>query len=159
MRFRGIAALVVGACVTLGGCGLARMQERQEQMKAAQAAAKSGMDGCRAQYPDENKDFVVRQKCLYQAAQVVRPFMTYPDLFDEGWAKSGVLAEQIQAHKITLAEAKLQLADNQSQIAAEEQRRNLANRSVAAQETVATAAMLSTGPTVCNRVGSTTICN
>jgi hypothetical protein len=155
MRIFGIAAL----CAVLGGCGLARMQERQEQMKAALAASKSGMDACRAQYSDENKDFVVRQKCLYQAAQVVRPFMTYPDLFDEGWAKSGLLAEQLQARKLTLAEAKLQLAETQTQIAAEEQRRNLANRSVAAQETVATAAMLSTGPTVCNHIDRTTVCN
>ena len=90
---------------------------------------------------------------------MVRPFVTYPDLFDQTWAKAALLAEQVEARKMTRAEANAQLADIRSQVAAEEQRRNLANRSVAAQETVATAALISTGPTVCNRVGNTTICN
>ena len=85
--------------------------------------------------------------------------MTYPDLFDQSWAKAGVLAEQLQGHKLTRAEANAQMADVRSQITAEEQRRNLANRSVAAQETAATAALISSGPTICNRVGNTTICN
>lgn len=71
---------------------------------------------------------------------MARPFVTYPDLFDQTWAKAALLAEQVEARKMTRAEANAQLADIKSQVATEEQRRNLANRSVAAQENVATAA-------------------
>ena len=146
-------------CVTLAGCGLARMQERKEQMAAAVAAKDSGIAACKAQYPDENKDFVIRNKCSFEAAQVICPYVTYPDLFDQSWAKAALLAEQLQNHKLTRAEAMAQLTEVRSQITAEEQRRNLANRSVTAQETAATAALISSGPTICNRVGNTTICN
>jgi hypothetical protein len=58
MRNLGIVAL----CAMLAGCGLARMQERKEQMAAAVAAKDSGIAACKAQYPDENKDFVIRNK-------------------------------------------------------------------------------------------------
>jgi hypothetical protein len=155
MRILGIVAL----CVALAGCGLARMQERKEQTAAAIAAKDSGIAACKAQYPDENKDFVLRNRCSFEAAQVVRPFVTYADLFDQSWAKAALLAEQLQGRKLTRAEANAQMTELQSQITAEEQRRNLANRSVAAQETAATAALISSGPTICNRVGNTTICN
>jgi hypothetical protein len=148
--------VVLSLCLMLGGCGLMARKERQEQMAAAVSAKDQGIAACKAQYPDENKDFVARNKCGFEAAKVVRPFATYPDLFDESWATSAVLAEQLEAKKITRAQADLQMAQTRSQITAEEQRRNLANRSVAAQETAATAAL---GPTICNRVGTTTICN
>jgi hypothetical protein len=72
MRVLGIVAL----CVTLAGCGLARMQERKEQTAAAVAAKDNGIAACKAQYPDENKDFVQRNRCSFEAAQVVRPFVT-----------------------------------------------------------------------------------
>jgi hypothetical protein len=81
--------------------------------------------------------------------------VTHPDLFDQSWAKAALLAEQLQNHKLTRAEAMAQLTEVQSQITAEEQRRNLANRSVATQETAATPALISSGPTICNRVGNT----
>ena len=133
-------------------------RERQEQMAAAVAAKDQGIAACKAQYPDENKDYVARNKCAFEAAKVIRPFATYPDLFDESWATVAVLAEQLDAKKITRAQADLQLAQMRSQITSEEQRRNLANRSVAAQESAAAAAWISTGPVTCNRVGNTTTC-
>jgi hypothetical protein len=82
-------------------------KERQEQMAAAVAAKDQGIAACKAQYPDENKDFVARNKCGFEAAKVVRPFVTYPDLFDQSWALSAVLAEQLEARKITRAQADL----------------------------------------------------
>ena len=154
MRILGIVML----CVTLAGCGLAARKQRQEEMAAAVAAKDQGIAACKAQYPDQNKDFVVRNKCSFEAAKIVRPFVTYPDLFDQSWATVAVLAEQLQAKKITRAEADLQLAQLNSQITADEQRRNLANRSVAAEESAAAAAWSASGPVTCNRIGNTTTC-
>jgi hypothetical protein len=149
---------IVTFCVALAGCGLAARKERQEQMAAAVAAKDQGIVACKAQYPDENKDFVARNKCGYEAAQKIRPFVTYPDLFDQSWATSALLAEQLQTKKITRAEADLQMAQTRAQTTAEEQRRNLANRSVAAQESAAAAAWMASGPVTCNRIGNTTTC-
>lgn len=145
-------------CIALAGCGLAARKQRQEEMAAAMAAKDEGIAACKVQYPDEGKDFVVRNKCAFEAAKVVRPFVTYPDLFDQSWATVAVVAEQLQTKKITRAEADLQIAQMRSQITAEEQRRNLANRSVAAQESSAAAAWSASGPVTCNRVGNTTTC-
>jgi hypothetical protein len=146
MRVVGIVAL----CATLAGCGLARMQERQEQMAAAVAAKDSGIAACKAQYSDENKDFLLRNKCAFEAAQVIRPFVTYSDLFDQSWAKAALLAEQLQAREMTRAEANAQMTETQSQIVAEEQRRNLANRSVNAQESMAAASWAASTPVIVN---------
>jgi hypothetical protein len=140
----------VASGLLLASCGLARMQERQEQMQTAIAAKDSGIAACKDQYPDENKDFVLRNKCFFAAAQVIRPFVTYPDLFDQTWAKAALLAEQLQAHKMTRAEANAQLTESQSQMVAEEQRRNLANRSVNAQESMAAASWATSTPVIVN---------
>jgi hypothetical protein len=137
--------LAILACAVLvSSCGLAARQEREQQMAAAVAAKDSGIAACKEQYADENRDFVLRNKCGFAAAQVIRPFVTYPDLFDQSWAKAALLAEQLQAKKITRVEANAQMTESQSQIVAEEQRRNLANRSVGAQESAAAAAWLAT---------------
>ena len=123
MRKLGIVVL----CTALGGCGLIAQRERQEQMAAAVAAKDQGIAACKAQYPDENKDFVARNKCAYEASKVLRAFSGYPDLFDQSWAESAVVAEQLEAKKITRAQADLQLAQTRSQIMEDAQRRNLAN--------------------------------
>jgi hypothetical protein len=97
----GMRAAIGGLCaaVLLASCGLAARQERQEQMTAAVAAKDQGTADCKSQYPNTEADFVARNKCAFQAALVVRPFVTYPDLFDQSWAESAVLAEQLQAKK------------------------------------------------------------
>jgi hypothetical protein len=136
--FKKIVSVVLSG-VFLASCGLARMQERKEQMAAAVAQKDARMVSCKEQFPDETKNFVQRYKCKHEAANIVRPFANYPDLFDQLWARGGVLAEQLDARKITRAEADAQLAQISSDIVAEEQRRNLANRSVGAQESMAAA--------------------
>src|ERR1700743_1429277 len=152
MRIVGIIMLAA----MLAGCGLIARKQRQEQMAAAVAAKDQGISACKAQYPDENKEFVARNKCSAEAAKVLRPFSSYPDLFDQSWAASAVIAENLEAKKITRAQADLQIAQMRSQIMDEAQRRDLANRSVAAQESAAAAAWMASAPVTCNHVGNTT---
>jgi len=82
--------------------------------------------------------------------------MTYPDLFDREQADRAVIAERLQAGKMT--EANQQATANKSQIAEDEQRRNLAARSVGAQESAAAAAWRAFSPVSCKRIGNTTNC-
>jgi hypothetical protein len=145
--------LVAVCCLGLAGCGMTR---QQEQMAADYAAQKPGMDACKAQYPDETKNGAARLNCQYEVAKRIRPYQPYPDLFDELWANGIVVAERLDAKKITEAEARLLLTQEKSKIAGEEQRRNLARCSVAAQESAAAAA---NSPVICNNIGTATICN
>lgn len=132
----------MAVCLALAGCGLARQAERQEQMNAAKASMAQGFEDCKARFPEGSKNYIEKDKCNAAAATVIRPFTPYPDLFDNYWAKRAVLAERLQAGKLTLAEANAEATQTQSDIAAEEQRRNLANRSVGAQESAAAAAWM-----------------
>jgi hypothetical protein len=90
---------------------------------------------------------------------VYRPLSPFPDLFDQETAGRNMLAEKWQKGQITQAEYEFQFTQMHSELEAEGQRRNLAGRSVNAQEAAATAALLSSGPTICNRIGRTTVCN
>lgn len=139
---------LAAVCLTLAGCGLARQAERQEQMNAAKASMAQGFEDCKAQFPEGSKNYIEKNKCNATAAAVIRPFTPYPDLFDNYWAKRAVLAERLQAGKLTLAEANAEATQTQSDVAAEEQRRNLANRSVGAQESAAAAAWMASSPSV-----------
>jgi hypothetical protein len=136
------------ACLLLANCGFARQAERQEAMKAAQASMAQGFEDCKAQFPEGSKHYVEKNKCDATAALVIRPLTTYPDLFDNYWAKRAVLAERLQAGKLTLAEANADATQTQSDIATEEQRRNLASRAVGAQESAAAAAWMASSPSV-----------
>jgi hypothetical protein len=60
-------------------------------MAAAVAAKDQAIAARKAQYPDENMEFVVRNKCAYEAAKVLRPFSSYPDLL----IKAGPLAPSL----------------------------------------------------------------
>lgn len=152
----GIALLL---CSTiLAGCGLMARKEREEQMAVARSARDQGMAACAAQFPENSKDYVAKNKCLNDAAMPIRAVATYPDLFDRYWAFRGVIAEKMQSGKISPAEAKEQIAENDSQITNEEQQRNLANRSVGAQETMAAAAWRATGPRTCTSGNGISTC-
>jgi hypothetical protein len=152
-------SLVVATCLALAGCGLAAQAERQKQIAAAKATADQGYADCRARFPEESKQAFDRNKCSYEVAKAnIRPLVNNPDLFDNDWAAKLAIAEKLQAGKLTYAEANQQATEHHSQIVAEEQRRNLSNRSVTAQESAAAASWAASGPVTCNRVGNSTTC-
>lgn len=142
----------------LTGCGAIARRERDEQQKLAVAQMQAGFEQCRARFPDGSKQFVAKQQCDSAAAQAIRPFLTYPDLFDRDQSERAVIAERLQAGRMTLAEANQAAAESKSKIAEDEQRRNLANRSVGAQESAAAAAWRASAPVSCTRTGNTTNC-
>jgi hypothetical protein len=65
------------------------------------------------------------------------------------------IAEQVQNGQLTIAQANEMLANKNSAMFSEEQRRNLANRAVAAQESAAAAAG---APVSCTKIGNTVNC-
>ena len=150
---------IMALCVVLAGCALARQRRREELLAATTAQVKAAVETYQPNLSEEPKDRS-RQSSVYRSGDSsFRPLVPYPDLYDQETTNRNMLAERWQTGKITQLEYEAQFSEMHSQIVAEEQRRNLANRSVNAQETAATAALLSGGPTICNRVGNTTICN
>ena len=150
--------VVLGLCAVLGGCGLIARKEREDQISAAKASMEEGFAACKTQYPEGSKQYVAKNVCDAAAAQSMRPFVPYPDLFDQNWANRAVIAERLQAGKMTVAEANQQATQMQSQITAEEQRRSLSGRVVNAQESQAAAAWRASSPVSCTRIGNTTNC-
>jgi hypothetical protein len=104
MRFFAVLAL----CAVVGGCGLMARNELQEKQQAAIAEMQAGFAECKSRFPEGSKPYVAKQQCDTAAVQVIRPFMTYPDLFDREHADRAVIAERLQAGKMTIAEANQQ---------------------------------------------------
>ena len=146
-------AVVLG--LTVASCGIAR-QARIQELQAQSLAASQR---CDVSVPAGNaKTAVERAKCQTQAWAILRPIMPYPDLLDLMIASRLTIAEQIQNGKLTIAQGNEQIAAKRSELAAEEQRRNLANRSVAAQEGMAAASQSAAGPHSCTWFGNTVNC-
>jgi len=147
------------ALASLAGCDLVRQREIQAQMVALREQSAAAMQECGAQHPAGNpKTAVVRARCVNDALAIVRPALPYPDLMDIFMADHALVAEDIQAGRTTIAQGNAMLAHKWSELVAEEQRRNLANRSAAAQEQVAAASLLAAGPKSCSRYGNTVTC-
>ena len=99
------------------------------------------------------------------AFAILQPTLPYPDLLQTWMAEHLAIAEQIQTAHITLAQGNAVITQKWSDMVAEEQRRQLANRSIAAQEEAAAAASsaasaswAATGPRTCNYGGGTLTC-
>jgi hypothetical protein len=68
------------------------------------------------------------------------------------------VAEQVQDGRLTIAQANVIIANKNTELISEEQRRNLANRAVAAQESAAAASWAAGGPVSCTKIGNTVNC-
>lgn len=145
------------ALLFLTGCGLARQQEAQDRLSQTAAEAVASSARCDESFPKrQQKTAVARSHCLAEATAPLRPLFPYPDIYDQEISGRNLLSERWQAGKITEAEYEAQFYQMHSQATAERERRKLATRSVNAQEMAATAAA---SPVICNKVGTTTICN
>ena len=71
------------------------------------------------------------------AFAILQPTLPYPDLLQTWMAEHLAIAEQIQTAHMTLAQGNAVITQKWSDMVAEEQRRQLANRSIAAQEEAA----------------------
>lgn len=137
----------------LAGCGVVAANQRAEANAKARADFSAAVEACNQQFTDRTRQAIARAQCI-NAAQTthLQPTVPYPDLLLQINATRMATAEQVQAGRMTVAQADLQLAQVVSQVVSEDQRRGLANRAVAAQEAA-------NAPVFCNRVGNTTICN
>jgi hypothetical protein len=143
----------------IAGCGLVRQRELQARNQELKAQAEAAAQRCETTVPAGNpKTAVARAKCQTEAWAILRPTMPYPDLLDLLIAKRLAIAEQVEKGQLTIAQGNEAIATARSEAIAEEQRRNLANRSVAAQEGIAAASASAAGPHSCTQYGNTVNC-
>jgi hypothetical protein len=144
---------------SLAGCGIAQQREMQARAEALQAQSAAAAQNCETTFPAGNpKTAVARAKCQTEALAILRPTIRYPDLTDVWIATRLSSAEDVQNGRMSIAKANELMAAKTAELTAEEQRRNLANRSVAAQEGVAAASWRAAGPRSCTRIGDTVNC-
>jgi len=140
----------------VASCGLARQREMQERIAALNAQSQAASEACDNSFPAGNpKTAVARAKCQVDALAIRRPIVTYPDLMDSFIATRMSVAEQIQNDHLTIAQGNEIIANKRSELVSEEQRRNLAQRAVAAQESAAAASWAASGPVSCTKIGNT----
>jgi hypothetical protein len=153
------AILAVLVALAVAGCGVIRQRELQARVDELKAKTKEAEQQCNVTWPAGNpKTAVPRARCQTEALAIMRPIAPYPDLIDLFIASRIAIAERVQNGQVTIAQANEAIATKRSEIIAEEQRRQLANRSVSAQENAAAASLAAAGPHSCTAVGNTVNC-
>lgn len=153
----GVATPVVVIMLFLPGCGLMAEHAQQKRVEELVRRSNVAIGRCNEQYLVANpQTAMARARCLAGALAIKRSVVRYPDLLDSIITARIAIAEQFKDGKITAAQGDLLLANKISEVASEEQHRDLANRSVRAQEAATEAA---TSPIICSKVGTLTVCN
>jgi hypothetical protein len=151
--------LVVAIAVLVSDCGLMRQRELQAQTEQLKAKSQAASQECDTTLPAGSpKTAMARAKCQTDALAILRPIMPYPDLMDLFIASRISIAERVQNGQLTIAQGNEIIAQKKSELVAEEQRRSLANRSISAQEDMASASLAAAGPRTCTAIGNTVNC-
>jgi hypothetical protein len=119
----------VVAALALAGCA-------NQALQKAQQAYATGIAACKAREPGETK--VAFADCVTNVEnETLRPFTRYPDLLDLKQAKRKELGEEIDAGRLTKAQANAQLTEILTHIDNIEAQRSAVAASVAAQQAAA----------------------
>ena len=154
-----MCALAIVTTFVLDGCGIARRQEMEAKRAALKQQSDAAAQDCNTEFPPGKvPTAVARAQCINNALSILRPIVPYPDLWDVYMASHIAVAERVQKGQMSIAEANEVLAQKRSELVAEEQRRLLANRSVAAQENIASASLQAAGPHSCIQASNTVTC-
>jgi hypothetical protein len=149
--------------LTLAGCGIAQQQEMKARAAELKAQSEMAAQACDDSFPAGNtKTAVARAKCQAEAIAILRPIQPHPDLLDLYIATRLSVAEDVQNGRLSIAKGNEVLATKRAELVAEEQRRNLSTRAVAAQEDAAAASAAASWaanrPRSCTRTGNTVNC-
>jgi hypothetical protein len=153
------AILAVFILLAVTGCGIVRQREFQARVDELKAKSHEAGQQCNVTWPPgDPKTAVSRAKCQGDALAIIRPIAPYPDVLDLFIASRITIAERLQSGQLTIAQANEAIAAKRSELVAEEQRRQLAKRALAAQEDVAAASLAAAGPHSCTTIGNTVNC-
>lgn len=140
-----------GICAILGAL-LTGCSTTQSEFTKAVAEARPELEQCETKYPFRRGTAVARMNCLAEVRnRRVRHVMPHRDLLDLQNAAQLNIASRLDRGQISQEEAQLALAQQNTQVIGEMDRRDLARRAVRAAEAAS-------DPVTCTRTGNTTFC-
>jgi hypothetical protein len=149
----------LAAALWLAACAQDRQQEHVAELRRQAEADKQDCDNL---YPREvagPQHYSQRARCLNEVeARFMRPLDPFPDLTDRRLATRKALAADLDAGRLTEADANARLAVKTSEIAAEERRRIEATTSISAEATAALARQRLALGTTCEQIGARINC-
>jgi len=153
----GLMMLVVA--VSLAACAQDHQQEHMAELRRQVETAKQDCDNLYPRDVAGPRHYSQRVRCLNDIeAQLVRPFDPFPDLTDRRLAARKALAADLDAGRLTEAEANARLAAKTSEIKAEERRRSETTSSISAEATAALSRQRVALGTTCNQIGTALSC-
>ena len=154
-----VALTLLAAALWLAACAQDRQQEHVAEIKRQVEAEKQDCDNLYPRDVAGPQHYSLRVRCLNEVeAQFLRPFDPFPDLTDQRLAARKALAADLDAGRLTEADANARLAAKASAIAAEERRRAQGTSSISAEATAALARQRLALGTTCNQVGTSASC-
>jgi hypothetical protein len=160
------AAIVPHAVLTLLATALwlcACVQDRQqEHMAEIRRQVATEKQDCDNLYPRDvagPQHYGQRVRCLNDVeARLMRPLDPFPDLTDRRLAARTALAAELDAGRLTEADANARLAAKTSEIAAEERRRTDTTGSISADATATMARQRLALGSTCTETGTAVSC-
>jgi hypothetical protein len=180
MKAAHLVCCVATLAAALSGCAADQAQQQAKQNADLAARAKAAIANCNANFPSNATGIAVqRMQCLNDAEMIELPtYGSDQDLMLAYMTANMVLAEKLQAGKMTVAEYNAAIAAGGSRVASESQQRANARNAANAQSFAAAAAFVqatrppaaqsppvaTTAPVVnpsftCVRSGTVTTCN
>jgi hypothetical protein len=136
-----LALLIAAVCVT--ACAAVQQERQQARMAELRRQVEAEKQDCDNLYPRNvagPQKYSYRARCLNEVeTRLVRPFDPFPDLLDQRLAVRKALAAELDAGRISEADANARLAAKNSEIAAEERRRTARTSGISAEATAALA--------------------
>src|ERR1043166_4650712 len=153
------AVLPLLAALWLAACAQDRQHERMAELRHQIEAQKQDCDNLYPRDVAGPQHYSQRVRCLNEVeAQFMRPFDPFPDLTDRRLAARKALAADLDAGRLTEADADARLAAKTSEIAAEEQRRTETTGSISAEATAALTRQRFLLGSTCEQIGTTISC-
>jgi hypothetical protein len=146
-----LAAAWLAACSAMAD----RQQDRLAELRHQMEADKQDCDNLYPRDVAGPQHYSHRVRCFNDVeAQLMRPLDPFPDLVDQRLAARKALAAELDAGRISEADANARLAAKTAEIAAEERRRTERTSSISAEATAALAKQRSALGTICGTANS-----
>jgi hypothetical protein len=136
-----------------------RQQARLAELRRQLEAEKRDCDNLFPRDVAGPQKYSYRARCLNEVeARLLRPLDPFPDLLDRRLAARKALAAELDAGRISEAEADARLAAKNAEIAAEERRRTERTSSISAEATAALAQQRTALGTTCTQADTAVSC-
>jgi hypothetical protein len=152
---------LLAAAASLAACSVIqdRQQERMAELRHQVETEKQDCDNLYPRDVPGPQKYSYRARCLNEVeTRLIRPLDPFPDLVDQRLAARKALAAELDAGRLSEAQANTRLAEKNAQIAAEERRRTARTSAISADATAALAQQRTALGTTCTDLDTAVSC-